>query len=80
MSKFNDAYERLHEYWSYGSAIDYTVEEQLDDWVTIHREYTKLSKALDKACQKLWIAEGMMFKEHSNTKEQWREWLLNEDE
>lgn len=27
----------------------------------------KVFKALDKACQKLWIAEGMMFKEHSMT-------------
>ena len=49
MSKFNDSYERLYEYWSYGVAIDYRVEKQLDDWVTIHREYMKLSNALDKA-------------------------------
>ena len=49
MSKFNDSYERLYEYWSYGSAIDYSVEKQLEDWITISREYTKLSKALDKA-------------------------------
>ena len=53
MSKFNDSYERLYEYWSYGWAIDYNVEEQLDDWNTINEEYTKLSKALDKACIEL---------------------------
>ena len=48
MSKFNDSYERLYEYWSYGWAIDYNVEKQLEDWITIFREYTKISKALDK--------------------------------
>ena len=53
MNKFNDAYERLYEYWSYGGAIDYNVEEQLDDWVTIHREYTRISKALGKAVELL---------------------------
>lgn len=34
-------------------------------------------KALDEACHKLWIAEGMMFKEHSKTKEEWKEYLLH---
>ena len=88
MSKFNNAYERLHYKWEYGADgrvgldgwwNDYNVEKQQDDWFTLNEEYTKLSKALDKACHKLWIAEGMMFKEHSKTKEQWKEWLLKDE-
>lgn len=93
MSKFNDSYERLYEYWSYGEAIDYNVEKQLDDWVTIHREYTRLSKALDKACDAIaWLSdasncdstecENCKYKDSgnctANSKEQWKEWLLND--
>lgn len=59
MSKFNNAYERLHYKWAYGGDgfvgldgwwNDYDVEEQQEDWFTLNEEYTKLSKALDKAC------------------------------
>lgn len=39
----------------------------------------KVFKALDKACHKLWVAEGMLFKEHSKTKDEWKEDLLNND-
>ena len=90
MSKFNNAYERLYEYWSYGWAIDYNVEEQLDDWFTLNEEYTKLSKALDKACEL--IAEAVnqdctIFDEvlespylYRTEAREWKEWLLKEDE
>lgn len=62
MSKFNDSYERLHYKWEYGADgrvgldgwwNDYNVEKQLEDWITINEEYTKLSNALDKACEEL---------------------------
>lgn len=62
MSKFNNAYERLHYKWSYGGDgfvglndwfIDYNVAKQQDDWFTLNEEYTKLSKALDKAIELL---------------------------
>lgn len=58
MSAFNDSYDRLHQKWAYGADgwvgpdgwwIDYNVEKQLEDWATLYAEYTKLSKALDKA-------------------------------
>lgn len=42
-------------------------------------EIELLNKALDKACHKLWIAEGMLFKEHSKTKEQWKEWCIKDE-
>ena len=77
MSKFNDSYERLYEYWSYGVAIDYNVEKQLDDWVTIHREYTKISKALDNACE---LLEEYSTYDDPTPKDEWKELLLKEDE
>ena len=83
MSKFNDSYERLYEYWSYGVAIDYNVEKQLDDWVTIHIEYTKLSNALDKACKELeelekkYYYQSVTFK-HCKSASEWRKEILEE--
>ena len=77
MSKFNNSYERLYEYWSYGWAIDYNVEKQLEDWITISREYTKLSKAFDNACE---LLEEYSAYDDPTPKDEWKEWLLNHDE
>ena len=68
---------KFYDYWSHGLV---THDSDYKDYIDEMEKYCDyLENALDKACHKLWVAEGMMFKEHSKTQEQWKEWLLNNE-
>ena len=39
----------------------------------------ELEKALDKACELLWFAEGVTLQQHIRNKDQWKEWVMKDE-